>query len=362
MATIRTRKANDGKDTYQAIVRKKGFRTVSKTFQSQTQAKRWAKKTEVEMDEGRYFRNAEAKRHTVGEVIDRYVEERLPHFKDQAKPKVHLRYWNERIGHLVLADLKASTIVAERDRLLRDDNHPGARLNRKFGPATANRYTTSLQRVLAVCARDWEYLERSPMLGFRKLKESRGRVRFLSDEERERLLSACERSSNPDLLLGVLLSLSTGARKSEIQNLRWPQIDLANHKIVLEDTKNDERRILPIFGRAYDILVERSMTQRRLDTDLLFPGRNNPTVSQDLTRPWQRAIKEAEIENFRWHDLRHSAASYLAMSGATPTDIAHILGHKTLQMVKRYAHLSESHTAKLVQNMNRKYIGGSSGR
>jgi len=358
MATIRKRQATDGTISYEAIVRKKGYSRESATFKNLTHAKRWAKKIEVDMDEGRHFSSAEAKRRTVGEAIDRYVSEILPRFKDQAKPLVHLRYWKDQIGHMLLSELKMSIIIEERDSLLHDGNHPGARLNRKFGPATANRYTTSLQRVLGVCVRDWGYMERSPMMGFRKLKESRGRVRFLSADEQERLIAACERNKNPHLLLGVLLSLSTGARKSEIQTLRWPQIDLANHKVVLEDTKNDERRILPVFGRAYDLLMERSMTLRRLDTDLLFPGRNNPTVPQDLTRPWQRAIKEAEIEDFRWHDLRHSAASYLAMSGATPTDIAHILGHKTLQMVKRYAHLSESHTAAIVQRMNSKFVGG----
>ena len=72
----------------------------------------------------------------------------------------------------------------------------------------------------------------------------------------------------------------------------------------------------------------------------------------DLRNPWEKALKKAEITDFRFHDLRHSAASYLAMNGATPGEIAAVLGHKTLQMVKRYAHLSEAHTASVVASMN----------
>ncbi|GBE29058.1 MAG TPA: site-specific integrase [Bacteroidetes bacterium] len=359
MATIRKRTTRDGSVSYHVQIRKKGFPTETTSFSNLTHAKRWANQTETDMDEGRYFRNTEAKRHTVEEAIDRYLKEVLPRYKDQAKPLVHLRFWKERIGHMLLSELKTAKVVQERDRLLRDDNHPGAKMNRSFGPATANRYTTSLSRVLSVCARDWGWLEQSPMRGFRKLKETRGRVRYLSDDERARILAVCQSSSNPDLYLAVILALSTGARRSELWNLRWSQIDLAGQKIILDETKNDERRVLPIFGKAHELLTERSITQRRLDTDLLFPGRTNPKIPQDLTHPWQRAIQEAKIVDFRWHDLRHSAASYLAMSGATPTDIAAILGHKTLQMVKRYAHLSEPHTASVVERMNKKFMGES---
>jgi len=91
---------------------------------------------------------------------------------------------------------------------------------------------------------------------------------------------------------------------------------------------------------------------RRIDTDLLFPGkRKNQPI--DIRHWWNISLETAKIKDFRFHDLRHSAASYLAMNGATLAEIAEILGHKTLQMVKRYAHLSESHTSKVVAKMNK---------
>ena len=97
---------------------------------------------------------------------------------------------------------------------------------------------------------------------------------------------------------------------------------------------------------------------RRIDTDLVFPSSIHPDQPVDLRAPWEAALKRAEITDFRWHDLRHSTASYLAMNGATLAEIAEVLGHKTLAMVKRYAHLSEAHTAKVVSRMIERLFGG----
>jgi integrase len=89
---------------------------------------------------------------------------------------------------------------------------------------------------------------------------------------------------------------------------------------------------------------------------MVFPGRI-PGEPVNIENHWQKALKTAGIENFRFHDLRHSAASYLAMNGATLPEIAGVLGHKSLQMVGRYAHLSEAHTANVVERMNAKIFG-----
>ena len=95
---------------------------------------------------------------------------------------------------------------------------------------------------------------------------------------------------------------------------------------------------------------------RRLDTDLVFPAKDQ-TKPIDLRGPFETALGKAEIRDFRWHDLRHSAASYLAMGGASLAEIAEVLRHKTLAMVKRYAHLSPGHTAKVGERMNERIFG-----
>jgi integrase len=99
---------------------------------------------------------------------------------------------------------------------------------------------------------------------------------------------------------------------------------------------------------------------RDLQSDFVFPA-SKPKRALDITKAWRTALRKAGIENFRFHDLRHSAASYLAMNNASLVEIAAILGHRTLQMVKRYAHVANSHTSSVVRAMNDKVFGKVSG-
>jgi hypothetical protein len=153
-------------------------------------------------------------------------------------------------------------------------------------------------------------------------------VRFLSDEERVHLLNACKASSSPYLYTIVLTALSTDARKGDLLNLRWPDIDLSQGRIIIHDTKNSERRNVPLAGPALDLMRQYARV-RRIDTDLVFPSSRGDTPVE-IKRAWYTALRQAEIEDFKFHDLCHSAASYLAMNGASLTEIAEILGHKTL--------------------------------
>ena len=199
-------------------------------------------------------------------------------------------------------------------------------------------------------------MDENPVLKVSKLKEPSGRVRFLDNEERLALLSTCKSSRNSDLYTVVVLALSTGARKMEVWGLRWGDIDLTRGIMTLMDTKNQDPRSIPLRGHALELVKEKSKV-RRLDTNRLFPSKKNPLNSFDFRAPFVRALKEAGIEDFRWHDLRHSCASYLAMEGVPIRTIAEILGHRTLQMVQRYTHLSPEHLAEAVGNMNKKIFG-----
>ncbi|MFM7852107.1 MAG: site-specific integrase, partial [Flammeovirgaceae bacterium] len=117
----------------------------------------------------------------------------------------------------------------------------------------------------------------------------------------------------------------------EIMQLRWADIDLERCIITLEHTKNGDRRILPLKGYAFQIMQQHAKV-RRLDTNLVFPSRKGD-VPAVIRAAFENALEIAEIKDFRFHDLRHSAASYLAMNGASLAEIAEVLGHKTLQMV-----------------------------
>lgn len=353
MATIETRRNEDGTTGYRAKVRLKGFPSESATFERKTDAKEWAKQTEASMRQGRHFKTAEAKKHTLGELIDRYLLElakKNPKRFVDVKPL--LVWWKGEIGVYLLSDVSRALIIEQRDKLL---NTKGRNVERRSN-STINRYMTALGNAFTVATNEWEWMEENPMRKISKLSEPRGRVRFLDDEERERLLDACKASVSPYLHTLVVLALSTGARQGEILNLRWNDVDWQRRVITLHDTKNNERRLLPLVHYALQLMEEHNKV-RNITSDLVFPSPSKPQIPWDSRSAWEAALKRANIDNFRFHDLRHSAASYLAMNGASLAEIAEVLGHKTLQMVKRYAHLSEAHTARVVQRMNERIFG-----
>ncbi|MGE4580351.1 MAG: tyrosine-type recombinase/integrase [Desulfuromonadales bacterium] len=355
MASIQERSTKDGKTTYKVVIRLKGHRTETGTFERKTDAKRWAQQTEAAIREGRYFKTREAKKRTVDDLIDRYLRDVLPlKSRIMEKQRFQLLWWKKQIGYLVLADITPAVLAEQRDILYRTKTPSGGRRS----PASVNRYMAALSHALTTAATEWGWLDDNPIRRVKKMKESRGRVRFLSDEERSRLLVASMKSSCTYLYPIIVLALSTGARKMEILNLQWKDVDLKRQAIRLLVTKNGEKRNLPLKGLAYDLIKAMSKV-RRLDTNLIFPG-GNPKRPFEIRKPWVKALEQAGIEDFRFHDLRHTAASYLAMNGATPSEIAEILGHKTLEMVKRYAHLSESHTAHVVDRMNQAMFSGHS--
>jgi len=372
MASIRKRTNNDGSTSYRVDVRLKGFPPQRATFSRLTDARSWGKNTESAIKENRYFKTAEAQKHTLGDLIDRYIRDVLP-----AKPsngsaqKQQLEWFKDEIGAYTLADVTPVKIVECRDKLLLSIS---PKTKKPLAPASVVRYMAALSHAFTIAVNEWGWLDDSPMRKVKKPALPRGRIRFLSDDEtdsngetidgeRTRLLKACQTSDNTYLYTVVVLALSTGMRQGEIMELAWDNVDLHRGRITLYETKNGEIRVVPLVGKALDLLKEHSKV-RNLKTSLLFPGKpirhgeGKVTYKpMDLRAPWLTAMEKADIDDFRFHDLRHSAASYLAMNGASLAEIAEVLGHKTLQMVKRYAHLSEAHTAGIVASMNDRIFG-----
>lgn len=335
MAAIQKRETSNG-TSYRVQVRMKGYAPETATFERLTDARAWAAKTESDMKAGRHF--GESKRHTFGELVKDYTKAAKPLLKSWDHRETHLTFWLEALGDCQLDAITPSRINKERDKLLAGTTYRGT--NRSG--ATVVRYLAALSACLSHGVKELQWLEKNPVERIKKPPESKGRVRFLSDEERAALLVACR--PHADLYLAVVLSLTTGARQAEIMGLRWSQIDFARQVISLSETKNGDRRALPLVGQALDLLRERGRV-RTLGDDRIFPpsARAKKADCLDLRDPWTKALKEACIENFHWHDLRHTAASYLAMSGVSLVEIAKVLGHRTLAMVARYSHLSDEH-------------------
>jgi len=352
MASIEKRALKDNRFSYRARVQIKGHPVQAASFEKLNDAKKWASETESLIRNGKYFKIAEAKRRTLFQAIERYVKEIIPrkpkYFKN---PLLQLRWWKEEMGEHALIHITPAMLASCRDRLKQEITSR----SKERASATVNRYMAALSHVFTTAIKEWGWVETNPLIKVSKMKEPRGRTRFLLEEEREKLLAVCHNSGHPYLYLVVVLCLSTGARKMEILGLKWKDVDMERKVITLHETKNGERRLLPLAGHALELMQEHAKV-RDIKGELVFPSKNKSRPTS-IRAAWEKALKNAEVENFKFHDLRHSAASYLAMNGASMAEIAEILGHKTLNMVKRYAHLSEAHTAKVVESMNRKIFG-----
>ncbi len=345
MASIEKRVTKTGETSYRVKIKLKGYPPQTSTHQRLTDAKKWASATESAIRENRHFKTAEAKKHSFNDLVTRYYSEILPNYneKEQKERKSKLEWWAKKIGHSLLSDITSAAISEHKSKMIQ-------------GAATVDKYIKNLSHAFSVAVNDWGWLEENPVKKVKSPKLPDGRVRFLDDDERAKLLKACKESSNRWLYPCVILAMSTGMRQAELMELKWSDVFLNDGYLILHKTKNGTRRRVPLAGLGLELLKEHAKV-RRLDTQLLFPGKVHADQAIDLRQPFETALKVAEINDFKWHDFRHCAASYLAMNGASLAEIAEVLGHKTLSMVKRYSHLSDGHVSNVVTSMNEKIFG-----
>ncbi len=350
MANVQRRvwidKESKQRTSYRVQIRRRGFPPVTATFERKTDADQWARETESDMSRRRYFPQHEAERRTLADLVDRQllsVKVDRPH--DYDRQRVILDWWKAKLGEYSLSAVTPEVIGRYRDLL---------QTEKGMSPGTVNRYLSVLSKSYSNAIKEWHWVSDNPLVRVTKKKEPKGLVRYLSDDERSALLKACRESKFRPLYLIVLFALTTGMRRGELLGLRWQDVDLDRRVAVLHNTKNGDRRSVPIVPEVAELLREHGKV-RKLENDLVFASQGRDPIWPD--KHWYRALKAAKIKDFRFHDLRHTAASYLAMSGATVPELAAVLGHRTLQMVKRYAHLSDQHTGAVVERMTRKYFG-----
>ena len=229
-------------------------------------------------------------------------------------------------------------------------------------PATINRHIATLKHMFTKAV-EWDMVEEETLKRIRRakmLEENNRRLRYLSKEECHTLVDACVDYLKPI----VITALNTGMRKGEILSLKWDNIDMNNGFILLGSgmTKNGERREIPInatlratFEKLYKGTVKKP---RRIDVPYVFyrlvyddsTGKRTSTgkAFDNVQRSFVSACKRAKIRDFHFHDLRHCFASHLVMAGIDITTVKELLGHKTLTMTLRYAHLAPSHKVKAV--------------
>jgi integrase len=286
---------------------------------------------------------------TVAQAIDLYL--RRYQGADPSRPQ-RLKEWTPLIGSIPMQDLTRQQLT-QAFRIIESkpaksfqgkdiDGNPIYRSSGPRSPATANKYLVALMALYRWADEECMLPDHftPPTKNVKKRTEDPGRVRYLNDRERTDLLAACKKSRWDRLFLLVLLTLTTGARKSEVLNLQWRDVDLQHRTATLNKTKNGTRRNLILSDPVIEEL-QRFSPKNQMDSTLcVFPSRLRPSQPMDFRVHWEHAIKEAKIRDFHFHDLRHSFASYFAQAGASTVEIATALGHKSLSMTQRYAHMS----------------------
>src|ERR1017187_2740923 len=220
--------------------------------------------------------------------------------------------------------------------------------------ATRNRWQSTFSLIFRVGV-DNERIENNPAARIRRKTENNGRVRFLSDEEEVRLLAAIDQLF-PQFKPHVLIALHTGMRMTEEYSLHWNQVDLDRHQLHLSKTKTGKPRIIPLNATATEAFNTLKSASTK-PTGLVFPSVRTGMSLQGPRGWFGTAVEAAGIKDFTWYCLRHTTASRLVMGGASLRAVADLLGHKTIQMTMRYAHLAPDHQTEIVALLDKKPSG-----
>jgi integrase len=343
MATFERRVSKSGDVTWRAKIRLRGV-SASETFERKSDAKDWASKAEASIRKGEYGEPSK-QGLTVAELIDRCIAEHLPTKranKSRDKVATQLAWWKDELGRLTLSQLTPARIHEARGKLLKRRT----RHKRPLTSATVNRYLAALS---VACKYGWKVLRvlpGNPVLSVEKGSESAGVVRFLSDNERAQLLQAASADPDANMHTAIVLALATGLRAGNLRALEWSDVDFDRQALRVRDSKNGTARWVPMIDPALRAL----RLHRQRDPIEFGPVFRSPTQDKPAEingAAWMRVKRAAGLvgaANFRFHDLRHTAGTYLNEAGASDIAIAAVLGHKTLAMAKRYSHQSPEFT------------------
>ncbi len=283
---------------------------------------------------------AKGKETTFSELSKLYLEYINGRLRSYPSQKVLIKKLLQTFGNIKLNAINISLIEKMQSNIIAND----------LSAAYANRLTATIKRMFAK-ALDWNLISENGLKEIRRVKLLKGeikRLRYLSDDEANWLVSNCE----PYLRPIVMTALNTGMRKSEILHLTWDRVDLKNRIILLDKTKNGERREIPVNDTLFNAL---SCIVRNLKTDYVFYNPDTLKPFYDIKKSWQRALAKTHILDFRFHDLRHTFASSLVMKGVDLTTVKELLGHKDVKMTLRYAHLAKSHISEAVSVLDKNY-------
>lgn len=267
----------------------------------------------------------EKPRRTWNESVVRWLKE-ASHKATIGSDKMHLRWLDRFLGGKHLDQISRGTV----------DHITDARLAEGVSNATVNRTLEVLRAILRKCVNEWEWLDRAPQI--RMLKEPTRRIRFLMRAEAQRLLAVL-----PEHLADmVAFTLATGLRRSNVTGLQWSQVDLVRRLAWIHPDQAKARKAIAVPLNAEAVLILRRWIGKHQTHVFSFRGK---PITQVSTKAWYAALDRAGIENFRWHDLRHTWASWHVQQGTPLYALQELGGWESPEMVRRYAHLAAEHLA-----------------
>jgi integrase len=331
MAVYMKRTNSDGTVRILAQVNVRPFNRISKYHPDRKSAKAWAEGLEAELKKRRDHRDA-VRPDLASLTLAKLIEEFLADPETKA-----LRYYDDLERLLAwFVNLYGSTRALELNVLTLREARESLRRGRMN--ATANRYLSSLRSA-------WNWARAAGLIPNEKLwpqrlmlTEPKGRTRFLSNQELQSLLAAAKQHS-PRMLAAITLAVATGMRQGELLRLDWADIDFAKKTVRIHITKNDDARTVHLPESAAEALQAYKRSSKVLGAHVFTGPRGARLTKPQLESAWKRVRKLAGISDFRWHDLRHTAASFLAQAGASLVEIGAVLGHRSPSVTARYAHM-----------------------
>lgn len=335
MASIRRRG-----NRWHVQVRRKDHPPICKAFAQRKDAEVWGRDTERKLDRGEEPGEPAAV-HTVAELLRRYANVVSPTKRGGEVEQVRLKAMvRHSIGKVMAGKLTTAALATWRDERLHTVS--GSTVVRELG---------LLHRVMVTASHEWGVQVPLSVFQFvNKPKQGQGRVRRLPAQAADALLAACAGSSNPFLAPAVTLALETGMRRGEIVALQWSAIDFTTGLICIGEAKNGHSRLIPMTERARSVLTALQDAEKARPVDATGSAihqafeharerakkalQAHATGGQDVA---QRRALEA-LQGLRFHDLRHEAISRFFEKGLTMVEAAEVSGHRTLAMLKRYAH------------------------
>jgi integrase len=277
--------------------------------------------------------------HSWQEAVVRWIPE-SKHLANQWQSLLYLKWLDPYLGDKLLPDINRALI----DRIM------AARKAGGVSNASVNRTIQVVRVILRRAVTEWEWLDKAPV--FRLLPEPTLRIRWLTREEAQRLIAALP----VHLAAMVRFSLETGLRRANVTGLRWSQVDLVRKCAWIHADQAKARKPIPVPLSVEAVEVVREQIGKNLEH--VFTFRGNP-VKQVNTKAWTKALNAAGIKDFRWHDLRHTWASWHVQAGTPLYALQELGGWGSPEMVQRYAHLDSGHLAGYVERGSRlKLVGG----